>query len=246
MIPFKVNNKETIFIPSSFEDLTFKQVISLGKESTEQEIIKNLTGLDKEQASEIIPYLQFLNEKFDFEQIEQKDFLQYKGNLFKIPTVRACTWAQKILFSNLLEESKKQNKLNENLTKLLSFYMQPIIDEKKFKIKKVELLAIELENESFINIFSATKNLINQFYALFEYESKALKKKQTPEQIQAGIKMFDQLGDFNTLDLIASGDVLKYEEVLKIDYNTILNKLIKMKLTSTFEENLRNILKNKK
>lgn len=246
MIPFKVNKKDTIFIPSSFEDLTFNQVILLGKETDEKEIIKILTGLELEQANEILPFISFLTEKFDFNSIEKSDFFFYNGKTIKIPEIYSCQWAQKILISNLLNEHENKPSFNECLTKLISYYLQPLLDEKKFKLKRVDFWEQELKNESFIKVFSCAKNLIDQLKEISIYESKALKSKQTPEQIKAGIKLFNQLGDFNTIDIIANGDVCKYDKVLKIDYKTIQTKLIKMKLTSQFEENFRNIIKNQK
>lgn len=246
MIPFKINKKETILIPSSWNDLSVEKVLKISKIKDEEEIIEILTGFDIKNALQLLPYFEFINEKLDFDNIEISDFVLLKDKLEEIPEIRSCSWAQKIILKNTINEAQKSENFNSYLTKIVSIYLQPILDEKEFDLKRVDFWSDEFKKESFINIFSASKNLVRQLTDLIEYENKYLKSDSTPEQKQAGVSMFDALGEWNTIDIIANGDVTKHEEVLKVDYNTILNKLYKMKLQARFEQNFRNIINKKK
>lgn len=42
---------------------------------------------------------------------------------------------------------------------------------------------------------------------------------------QAGLNKLDVFGDFSLIDKVAGGDVLKYDQVLGLEYYVILNKL---------------------
>lgn len=57
--------------------------------------------------------------------------------------------------------------------------------------------------------------------------------------------MFDQFGIMNTVDSLAGGDILKYEKVLRMDYNTVFAKMFRNKLEGLYQENYRKILEKK-
>ena len=167
--------------------------------------------------------------------------------IYQIPNIREKTWNQKILLSNIFKEIQKGNQtVHGTICEMLAIYLQPIIDNSKFNLYSVEKLALTLQSESFVKIYSAAKNIINQFNDLMAYENKMLAEKPSPEQIRAGVKMFEPLGDFNAIDKLANGQVWLYETVKEIDYDTIILKLYKDKLERQFNENLRKEFKNKK
>jgi hypothetical protein len=67
----------------------------------------------------------------------------------------------------------------------------------------------------------------------------------TPEEKQAGIDKLNVLGSINIIDALAQGDVLKYEQVLKLNYNVAFVKLYKNKLESDYRERLKKVLERK-
>src|SRR5690606_11900479 len=98
------------------------------------------------------------------------------------------------------------------------------------KYKKINTVLGEMQVDE---VYPALRFLLNQVDEIVELE-KLLDHKPTNEQVRAGIKNFNVLGDFNTIDMLADGDPLKYDSILKLPYNTIFNKLYKNKISSTF------------
>jgi hypothetical protein len=57
--------------------------------------------------------------------------------------------------------------------------------------------------------------------------------------------MFNQLGDFNTIDLIARDYNYTHSEVEQLPYNLIFLILFRMNISSKFEKNYSEIIKEK-
>jgi hypothetical protein len=58
------------------------------------------------------------------------------------------------------------------------------------------------------------------------------------ESKQAGVQRFDKFGVMNLIDALAGGDVLKYDSVMYIEYNTIYIKLLMNKEQMLFNRRL--------
>lgn len=56
--------------------------------------------------------------------------------------------------------------------------------------------------------------------------------------LQAGIKELDVLGNVNTIDNLAGGDVLKWNDIRKLPYNEVFNKLLKNTIESRINKRL--------
>lgn len=65
------------------------------------------------------------------------------------------------------------------------------------------------------------------------------------DHVLAGIKKFERYGINNTIDALAEGDVLKWEEVLLMPYNVIFTKLRMNKDKVVFQRSLKRVLENK-
>lgn len=63
--------------------------------------------------------------------------------------------------------------------------------------------------------------------------------------LQAGIKELDVLGDVNTIDSLAGGDILKWESIRRLSYNDIFNKLLKNTIEARINKRLIDINKQK-
>lgn len=65
------------------------------------------------------------------------------------------------------------------------------------------------------------------------------------EQKAAGIDRLYILKEVNTIDALAQGNVLRWQEVLRLPYNVVYLKLLKNKLDNDFQERYKKILENK-
>lgn len=75
------------------------------------------------------------------------------------------------------------------------------------------------------NAFSVYKWIIEQFKAIVEIELQELSSEPTPEEIEAGIEELQEFGYSVALDGIAKGDLLKYDDYLKLPYVKIFRKM---------------------
>jgi len=66
--------------------------------------------------------------------------------------------------------------------------------------------------------------LIDEMKTIRDLESTYLRSDPDVKLLQAGINKLDQFGLMNTLDNLAKGDVLKYDEVRQLPYNVVFDK----------------------
>ena len=121
---------------------------------------------------------------------------------------------------------------------------EPKIDNGPLNIERLEEIEKDLSELKVSEVYPLVNHVAAELKRWSDIEKKVLSSKPTPEQIRAGIDMFNQLGEFNSLDMLAEGKPWRYNDILNMDYSTIFNKLLKINLSATFERNL-NDLKNK-
>jgi len=240
MIPFKINGKKKINLPTSWEDLTIKQVESIIDETDPLIILNKITGLPEKYLSDIFPYLEFILTTINLDDVQPSNYIYLNKEIHNVPDIKEKTIGQKILFQTVLSKQLKATDIVLISKDLFAIYFYEVITGKEFDVKKYNEITPMIEDVSFITFFSVVKNLIQQFEKIIE-EEKKLNIKPTGKQIQAGIKMFAQLGEMNTIDILASGDPTKYKEVEKLEYNVAYWKLYKNKLITIFEANYREI-----
>ena len=220
MIRFKTKIKD-FTIPTSWSDIKCSD-LNFFQDATESEIIEKLTGLTiAEQQfidlNEIAPYLEFLQEN-PFELIEKTDF--YLD--IKLPEdIGEHSFEKKIqVCANL-----------DNPTKVLSVYSG--VSEEFILDDNVE------------SVYGAYLYLLDRVNEIVERDNNALESNTTEEQKRAGIDMFNQLGDFNTIDLIARDYNYTHSEVEQLPYNLIFLILFRMNISSKFEKNYNEIIKER-
>lgn len=234
---------KTFNLKTSFLDLNFRDYkIIMSQESTEFEQIHALTGLNEIEASVLnleylSEFIEFLKEN-PFQTIEESESFLIGEKMIVLPSdIGEKSWGQKIIASEALRES--------DALSILAPYVQPILTGQPFDLETIKETEEQLSSIPMEDLFSGVNFIKNQLISLLEREAELLKSEVSFDQKRAGIDMFNQLGEFNSIDLIAQGKVWKYKEVLEIDYNTILNKLFKLNLTSKFEKNYSEILREK-
>lgn len=239
MITFKTEIR-SFDVPNSYNDLTVRQMFDLIEaKDNEERIIFLLTGLNLAEAAfidfnEIMKYLSFLKESPY--KLESSNYVKIDDKDFLIPEdIGSGSWGSKIIAAQSYNENKP--------LRMLSAYLQPIYDDSDLKIDRLEQIEKKLLDLKVSDVYPAINHVAAELKRWKDIEKKLFTSKPTPEQIRAGIDMFNQLGEFNTIDMIAGGDVTKYNEVLKVDYSSIFNKLVKINLTAIFERNYNEILR---
>lgn len=256
MITYKT--KEFSFeVPNSYADITVETWKFIQDNVKDQMAIAcRLTGLTTVQLSQInvdkiVDNLNFLalqpidSVEDSIDMIILKKIIkgETEDTTVEVPCILPadfCTksWGQKIIAFSALEKG--------NVLRMLSCYVQPLYDGEKFDVDRLDEIEKKFASIDVETVYGAVKFLLDQITKRVEYEKKVIVSTITHEQILAGIKNFNVLGDFNTIDEIAGGDPLKYEAVLEIDYHTIFNKLLKNNITTRFETAYHKIMSAKK
>ena len=224
-------NKVKYNIPTSWLDVSYKQWLNIQSEKDEITILSILTTIPKE-----------LLEQMTSGQLSKLllaiSFIQTQPTLGESKTdidMRKYTYGQKILLQQLIEKNK------DNIMLIIGDVVS-LYSTKKYN----ENYATKEVDGSFIEIYGLALNIINQLKRILEVEHENLSVKPTSEQLQAGVDMFDKFGVMNTVKALALGNILNYEKILKIDYNTVYLHLWMAKTDHDFQENYRRILEHKR
>ena len=81
----------------------------------------------------------------------------------------------------------------------------------------------------------------DELEAIANLEKTYLVSNPSPKLFQAGINRLDQFGLMNTIDNLANGDVLKYDEVRKLRYNVVFDKQYRDIVVKEIQEKLSKI-----
>ena len=252
MIKFKAGKKNFV-CPTSWSDITFKQWKGINKTTDELEMISILTGIPSGMIKRISENsllklslaIGFLANKMDINKYEPPEFLEFKQGR-KIPYVKNIkekTYGQKIyLQHSLIENQKDEEKLIEEAVLI---YSQPYIDQGEFNLDRTIELKNCLDNCKFVDLYSFAIGYSKQLKEVAEIEAKELNIEPTNEQKSAGVDMFSKFGVMNTVKALANNDILNYEKVLRIEYNTVFIHLLMKKTEGIYQENYRKVLEQK-
>jgi hypothetical protein len=109
----------------------------------------------------------------------------------------------------------------------------------------IETYRCEIEEWERCNeIFGVYNHISKQLFELIERDNERLKPNISIEQKQAGIDSFNELGEFNTIDMIAEKYNYTHKEVEQLPYNLIFLILLKQNISTKFEDNYRKIISN--
>lgn len=242
MINFKYK-KTTISLPSGWHDLNCVQMQLISKTTDFKEAFKIVTSFEVEQVSKkIIPYFMWLSESVELDNIDVMDGIYFDNEFYKVPDITECTWGQKILSHNLVKEISNSN-VFFLVPEIAATYLQPLITKQKHSLDLVEEVKQRFLKCSFFEMYGIAKNLIEQLKVVVENENKAFQSPPNLLAEQAGAANLRQFGDFNDIDLLAGGDVLKHELVLQLEYNLIFQKLRYNKIYRKFETELERLKK---
>lgn len=241
MIKFKTKIGD-FNLATSYSDITcreYKQMLDNPEDHIS--IIKILTGLTEEKIvfldfDEIAQYLEFLKVPA-LDSLEEDCFIDY-GTMKILPEkISQCTYGQKIVATKYL--------LNNDIEGVVATYLQPLVLDGGFNSNEVEKIKEGLLSMKVEQVYSLGKYLINQLNEIIKRDAEVLNSKPTPEQIRAGVEMFNELGEFNTIDMIAREYSYTHKQVEMLEYDLIFLILYKKHISGIYEANYNELLKNK-
>jgi hypothetical protein len=252
MIKFKAG-KVSYKCPTSWGEITFKQWKGINNSNNELELISILTGIPSDVINRISENsilklslaIGFIATPLNIENYEPPSEFIYKQNK-KIPfinDIKEKTYGQKIyLQHSLIENQENEAQLIEEVVLI---YAQPYIDKSEFNLDRLINLKNCLDNVLFVDLYSIAIAYSKQLKEIVETEGRELKVEPTYEQKGAGIDKFSKFGVMNTVKALANNDILNYEKVLKIEYNTVFIHLLMKKTEGIYQENYSKILQQK-
>lgn len=239
MIKLKVNNKPIEF-PQGWGEITLAQWKRIEVCATDNEVAAVLLGVEVNNITlqKIYPFMLWMQVPFDYTIWSFPKSIILNGvELATNIDIKTHTFGQKILLQKLKPHE---------FEKSLAIYFQPILNRCEFNYEQSLYLLCEIEKLKLSEVIPINNFLLNQLKKIMEKENAELSVPATAEQTRAGIKMFDEFGVNNTIDALAGGDILKYNKVLMMDYNTIFLKLKRNKLENKFKRNYQKIMEDKK
>jgi hypothetical protein len=237
-----------------WHEVTLEQWRMIESAKSFSAILSILTGLTENQVKrfggkfyiEMTPFLNWLDSKPSPAQWALSSKIMLAGK--ELPTnidITKKTFGQKIIVHQLMASQAGKQNMNAVISDTVAVYLQPLLDG-KFSYERAMALKPEVEKMKLCHAFPLGGYFFDQMHKVVEREVNELTTQATGEQMRAGIDMFDQFGVNNTIDALAGGDILKYDEVLMMDYNTVFLKLKRMKLENKFNKNYQQIMQAKK
>lgn len=128
-----------------------------------------------------------------------------------------------------------------------------LFDSQKFEEAFYLILKNYKKNITFKRVKRAKNNekflfmlwVKEQYKKINDLEGQYLVSHPDVKLIQAGIRELDVLGDVNTIDSLAGGDILKWEAVRQMPYSEVFNKLLKNTIEARINKRLVEINKQK-
>ena len=252
MIKFKANG-EKYTCPTSWADITFKQWKQLKSTKDDLEIISILSGIPSDIIKRISERsilklslaVSFISRPLDIENYLPPEEIEISRRV-KFPfikDIKGKTYGQKIYFQHVLSNNKEDEA--KIIEESILIYAEPYLSGKEFNISKLSELKNSLDNVFFVDLYSIAINYSDQLKKILETEREELKTEPTNEQNAAGVKMFSRFGVMNTVKALAGNNILNYEKVLLIEYNTVFIHLLMNKAEGIYQDNYRKILEQK-
>jgi len=216
MIKFKTQIKD-FNLPTSWSDILFKDYLKL-QSSNEIQAIQILTGLNEVEI--LMLDIDVITPYLEFLQDDPTKFEEsnYIDNIELPFDLGEQSYEKKILACRDIS----------NVYEVIKLY------------SGVDCLELDCEV-----VFQSYCYLLNRLTKIIERDNERLKSDITIEQKMAGIDSFNELGDFNTIDMIAEKYNYTHEQVEQLPYNLIFLILLKQNISTKFEKNYSDIIKDK-
>lgn len=114
-----------------------------------------------------------------------------------------------------------------------------------YKEKGLNLSDKQINRYNHNHLLSFTLWVLDELENIAKLERQYLSSEAEIELISAGINEMDQFGHINIIDAIAGGDVLKWEDILKLPYYKIFDKQHKNLIENKIQKKLSKIRQKK-
>ena len=252
MIKLKHEGK-SISIPQIWSEVKFWQYNKLKGVSDPNLIISVFTGLEMSMVEKLAPQsksmiilaLQFITKPLIADELNCPDQIKLNGEMFKSKVdIMEETLFQKVELQNMV--TSKDFNIERDCINIVELYMQGKITGKKYDPNFTEsTIKVISDDILLVDAYGIAMDIIRQIRGQLEIESKVLRSSYTSEQIRAGIMMFDQYKHMNIVKALAGGDILKYNDVLMLDYNTVFLHLRMSKTESDYQKAYNKIMSKK-
>lgn len=103
----------------------------------------------------------------------------------------------------------------------------------------------QIEQSDYNDLLANLIWILRELKQLGELEKNNLSLPPDADLMNAGVSELDKLGIFNIIDSLAGGDILKHDEVRKLPYYKVFDKLLKGVIESKIQKNYAKIQQNK-
>lgn len=250
----KLKDKDNSFnLPTGWGEVTYNQWKLLQDEKDELKIVSILSGIPLEMVKRlgnktlyrIVNIIQFVNTEMDLDSYTIPKILKVKRREINyIEDITEATFGQKIYLQQIVNDSGGD--ILSIIHDVVLVYSQPFIDKSNFDINRLEQLKDFFNDVFLVDLYSTAFGYITQLKDIVTSEANNLRSPPNSDQLAAGVDMFDEFGVMNTVKALAGGDILKFEEVLKIEYNIVFLHMKMNKVQNVFNENYRKVLDQKR
>lgn len=100
----------------------------------------------------------------------------------------------------------------------------------------------QVNNANYKEMFSFVLWLLDEIKLVSELEENYLSSEPNSDLKSAGIEKLNELGEINTLDNLAGGDILKWKKIKKLPYHIVFDKLRKNNLDAEVQKRYNEIM----
>jgi len=172
------------------------------------------------------------------------------------------SFGKKIVYDQLLKDAilieegkgkkikgKKQDKVTADMARIIPYgvavYFAQKFSGKEFDEDLVDELFPKIIDLPITIVYPIGNFFFKDIQRIWKLDKVRLDSDIDIDEQQAGLKELDVFGVFKTIDSLAGGDILKYDEVLQQEYSTIVVKLTYEKAVAKYRERLMEIKQRK-
>lgn len=111
--------------------------------------------------------------------------------------------------------------------------------------RNVNVFEYEIQQISYSDAIGFVGWIVDELEIISRLEQEHLSSDPDIDMIGAGISDLNQFGDLNTLDVLASGDITKWEDIKKLPYSVVFDKQYKSIIESNIQKRLMKIKESK-
>lgn len=228
-IEYKSKKKRTVYFPT-FAEMTVRQYLIVTTSTNDNEAFKNITGVDAD--IELTPLLPIIS-NLDNAKVPSHIYIGRKK-------IKIAQDIGKLSFDQKLNAQKKLSEIQKEVNKNRYLFMPDLLSIYLEVPKKT------IEKCNFNYLLPVFEHYFLLLLKIIERDVATLNSKHTADEIAAGVKRLSKFGEFSSIDYLAGGDPLKYDDILKLPYDVVYYKLLYRKEMNDYEKRLSEILKNKK